>query len=453
MSLTNGSDSLGHNDKSKKHALVVPFLAQRSHIDGIYRLALQLARRGVTVSFVTLASDVPTRKDDKELEGLDFKFLPYNESLTLPFIRSVDDLKEFIVASFVHLQPILQDLKGKQDAPTCLVYDLFCSWGTEVSKELNIPRFPFFCSGAVFARFVQESPRLFSHEGPFVIKEDGSAELFDGTFTIPGLTPMTGPELLEQLFKQPQWPIALGHSIAEADGLIINTAYELESPQIEEIKRQYTQQAAASGRKETELFLVGPIASFKDRFPAEPESDSPRPESLQWLDSQPFQSVLYISLGSWGRWNPDQVHELAVALEAAGQRFLWVLPNTYEALPAGFEQKMRESGEGLIATGWVPQLQILKHASPMNCRYAVDVLKIGVQVGHMAWEGPSLVKSEEFERAFKFLLVDYEGKTMISSVYELMLELQDAVAEGGSSCKALDDLVQTIPGQYACISS
>ncbi|EFJ13972.1 hypothetical protein SELMODRAFT_157053 [Selaginella moellendorffii] len=86
---------------------------------------------------------------------------------------------------------------------------------------------------------------------------------------------------------------------------------------------------------------------------------------MLWLSKQPRRSVVYISLGSIVLLRLDQIEELAFALEASQQRFLWVLrsPDSSsadrEVLPEGFRGE-----RGLVVRdSWVPQLAILGHES------------------------------------------------------------------------------------------
>ncbi|KAF7076346.1 hypothetical protein CFC21_081010 [Triticum aestivum] len=97
-------------------------------------------------------------------------------------------------------------------------------------------------------------------------------------------------------------------------------------------------------------------------------NESSEHASVRWLDAQSPGSVVYVALGSEVPLPLEQVHELALGLELAGTRFLWalrkpsgaaVLDDGADMLPPGFQERAR--GQGLVTTGWVPQMSILAH--------------------------------------------------------------------------------------------
>ena len=62
----------------------------------------------------------------------------------------------------------------------------------------------------------------------------------------------------------------------------------------------------------------------------EEEVDIDEEECLQWLDSRPSQSVVFVCLGSQFILNDKQICALATGLEASRQAFVWAikLPQT-----------------------------------------------------------------------------------------------------------------------------
>uniref|UniRef100_A0ACD6AAQ8 Uncharacterized protein n=1 Tax=Avena sativa TaxID=4498 RepID=A0ACD6AAQ8_AVESA len=92
--------------------------------------------------------------------------------------------------------------------------------------------------------------------------------------------------------------------------------------------------------------------------------------TVRWLDAQPPRSVVYVALGSEVPLRVEQVHEMALGLELAGTRFLWalrkpsgatVLDADADMLPPGFRDGTHD--QGMVTTGWVPQMSILAHGA------------------------------------------------------------------------------------------
>jgi hypothetical protein len=88
---------------------------------------------------------------------------------------------------------------------------------------------------------------------------------------------------------------------------------------------------------------------------------------LCWIDSQKPKSVVFIALGSEPPITVEQLHELALGLELAEAPFLWALKRPTgiseadDILPPGFVD--RTSSRGLVAMGWIPQLNVLAHGA------------------------------------------------------------------------------------------
>ncbi|BFI28137.1 protein MpUGT6 [Marchantia polymorpha subsp. ruderalis] len=244
----------------------------------------------------------------------------------------------------------------------------------------------------------------------------------------------------------------------EADGFIVSTFYELEAPPIDAIH---------SPGKVRKLFLIGPVSATAQvkGMPFAGKPDDRGRDCMQWLDSRPARSVVYICFGSLTRFSPVQMSELALALDASDQSFLWALSrgvsdeafsNLEELLPPNF--RARTSGRGMIVDGWVPQQQILAHPSiggfvthrgwnsvlesilsgvPMiawpqmnndqfiNCQHLVDVLKIAVEVGQTTtpFVTPP-VSRVELEKGLR-LLMSEEGSEMRSRVLKLKMKAEE----------------------------
>ncbi|CAN0846369.1 UDP-glycosyltransferase 73B4 [Linum grandiflorum] len=96
-------------------------------------------------------------------------------------------------------------------------------------------------------------------------------------------------------------------------------------------------------------------------------------------------SVLYICFGSMSDIPDAQLLEIAAALEASGQGFIWVVKRDSEEekdqewLPEGFEERME--GKGLVIKGWAPQVLILEEMRERAMELKVKAVKANEEGG------------------------------------------------------------------------
>lgn len=202
---------------------------------------------------------------------------------------------------------------------------------------------------------------------------------------------------------------------------------------------------------------------------------------LQWLNEKEPNSVLYINFGSLVQMNPNQLTEIAHAIQESSQNFIWVIKKNSKdddeddivnkGLPKGFEERMSKTKKGLIIKGWAPQLMILEHKSvggflthcgwnsilegissglPMitwplfaeqfyNEKLLVEVVKIGVGVGSKKWwylgeEEQEIIKREEIGKAIAFLMGEsVEALEMRKRAREMGEAAKTSVNCGGAS--------------------
>jgi len=285
------------------------------------------------------------------------------------------------------------------------------------------------------------------------------------------------PPFLRNASEVPERVRAIKQLEEKSFGTLINSFYDLEPAYADLVKTKWGKKA----------WIVGPV-SFSSRT-KEDKTERGKPPTvderkcLNWLDSKEPSSVLYVSFGSLARLPPEQLMEIAYGLEASDQSFVWVVGNILynpsenkengsgNWLPEGFEERMRETGKGLVLRGWAPQLLILEHAAikgfmthcgwnstlegvsagvPMitwpltaeqfsNEKLITEVLKIGVQVGSREWWGwngewKGLVGREKVEVAVRKLMEEsVEAEEMRRRVKGLAGKAARAVEEGGTS--------------------
>lgn len=226
---------------------------------------------------------------------------------------------------------------------------------------------------------------------------------------------------------------------------------------------------------------VGPLIpySFQDDSSFKGDLFQCSKDYVQWLNSKPTSSVIYVSFGSIAALAKDQVEEIARALLASGRPFLWVLRNQVQN---GEEEKeedklsCREELEefGLIVP-WCSQLKVLSHPSlgcfvthcgwnstleslvvgvPVvafpqwtdqgtNAKLIEDVWETGVRVA--ANEKDGIVGRDEINKCLELVMGNGEKANDVRRNVEKWKDLaKEAAREGGSLDRNLKAFVDDV---------
>jgi hydroquinone glucosyltransferase len=204
------------------------------------------------------------------------------------------------------------------------------------------------------------------------------------------------------------------------------------------------------------------------------------------LDEQPRGSVVYLSFGSGGTLTLRQTAELALALEMARCRFVWVVKRPDEDtasgaffgtrrgeddlgfLPDGFVE--RTSGVGLVLPSWAPQTAILAHGSvgcfvthcgwnsslesilngvpmvawPLYAEQKMNAAMLEVQAGvavRVRADPDGLFSKEAIASVIRGVMEEEEGASMRTRVRELREKAEQALTKDGSSAIALAQVI------------
>ncbi|XP_031126239.1 zeatin O-glucosyltransferase-like [Ipomoea triloba] len=209
------------------------------------------------------------------------------------------------------------------------------------------------------------------------------------------------------------------------------------------------------------------------------DSINNRHKSLEWLDRQEKDSVLFVSFGSTTSLSNEQITELGAGLDESGQKFIWVVRDGDRGdvfdgearraeLAEGYEERVR--GRGLILREWAPQLEILGHPSvggfmshcgwnscmesismgvpiaawpmhsdqPRNATLVTEVLKMGISLVDWA-RRDEVVGRREIGEGVKKLIASADGEEMRRRA----AELKELIAVGGG-CDELESFVAHI---------
>jgi hypothetical protein len=250
------------------------------------------------------------------------------------------------------------------------------------------------------------------------------------------------------------------YNVRTSSAVIWNTIDCLEQSSLEQQQQRYCP---------IPIFPIGPLHKF-----APVSSSSLLNEDtscITWLEKQPCNSVLYISLGSLASIDETEVAEMAWGLASSWQRFLWVvrpgsIPGSewIESLPEDFREIVGERG---CIVKWAPQKEVLAHSAvggfwshcgwnstlesisegvPMICKPCFGDQRVNARYASYVWgiglQLENKLERKEIERAIRRLMVDSEGEEMRHKAKNLKEKVEICIKEGGSSYNNLKMLLE-----------
>ncbi|KAF8016223.1 hypothetical protein BT93_H1665 [Corymbia citriodora subsp. variegata] len=186
---------------------------------------------------------------------------------------------------------------------------------------------------------------------------------------------------------------------------------------------------------------------------------------MEWLDTKPKGSVIYLSFGSISVLSKPQKEEMARAVLETGRPFLWVIRESGKE--EGDEDRLSLKEEldklGMIVP-WCSQVEVLSHPSvgcfeslvcgvpvvafpqwsdqQTNAKLVADMWRTGVKVTP---NEQGLVESGEMRRCLELVVGDgEEGEEMRRNAQKFRELAREAVEEGGSSDKNLRAFVDEV---------
>ncbi|KAM5549330.1 hypothetical protein ABKV19_000646 [Rosa sericea] len=468
----------------------LPYMAH-GHTLPLIDIAKLFASRGSKSTIITTPLNAPlisksiqsSKSLGLEIDLLVIKFpsievgLP--EGIESANLATTREMKEKLYRASTLLAPQVEQIL-EQYHPHCLVADSLYYWATDVAAKFGIPRLIFHGPG-FFALCALKSVILY--QAHMKVSSDSESFVIPGLpdeikttrNQVPAYLNLDGKTELTKLLK------ACGEAQERSYGSIVNSFYELEPDYADHYRKVF-------GGKS---WHIGPVSLCNKAETDKSErgrggSVDEVHECMNWLNSKEPNSVVYICFGSLTNFSDCQLIEIALALEASQQQFIWVVKkekhDKEEWLPKEFEQRME--GKGLIMRGWAPQLLILEHEAtgafvthcgwnstlegvsagvPMimwpvsgeqfyNEKLVTELLRIGVAVGAEKWatfEEESLkseasVKREAIEKAVTEIMVGDEAEEMRSRAKALREMASRAVEEGGSSYRDLTALIEEL---------
>lgn len=278
-------------------------------------------------------------------------------------------LFQFLHISAAHVVDYLQQ-PTKATGICALIGQFFTTSLLEAARELGIPTYHFFTSGAAALAFFLHFPTI--HDRTTESFKDLPTEVFG----FPGLPPLKATHMPELVLDRDEagyhGMLYFSQHLPESNGIIANTFEEFEPKATQAIEDG----TCLLNRPTPPIYYMGPLIGEA----CEGEGHAVTADqhcSLTWLDTQPTRSVVFLCFGSRGTFLREQIKEIAKGLENSGQRFLWVVKNPKEGkgkkieestdvdlealLPEEFLERTRD--RGLVVKAWAPQVAVLNHPS------------------------------------------------------------------------------------------
>ncbi|GLJ04770.1 hypothetical protein SUGI_0002990 [Cryptomeria japonica] len=459
------------------HVVVLAF-PQAGHTNPILQFSKDLASQGVIITFVTFSFDHHRMlKADKMLQrlGIRVQFESIPDQLP-PGMDIVSDVL-YIFGHLQHiegsdLEELIRRLNETGPPVTCIVHDAFMPWVAQVSTKLNIPRAVFYTQSATIGAIY--------HHFKYVEKWNNCAQDSKEVVVIRAIGEMRMPDLPSTLFP-PLLTAGLYdsnlrfvESFNGASWVILNTFDELE-----EKAMNYLREANVP------VCTVGPLipSAFLDRrnsddtqfggSPWEEETEA----CMEWLHSKPHHSVVYVSFGSIAAISTQQIQQIGRGLQSSGQNFLWAIrpaagqTTVWENFREGFAEEIGDRG---LIVKWSPQLKVLNHPSvgafmshcgwnstlealscgvpllacdlcfdqPTNCKFIVEVWKMGVKLRH--GDGDVTFEWDEIERCVRRVICSEEGAELRKNAVHWKESARKAKMEGGSSHSNVNRFVKEV---------
>ncbi|KAD7479814.1 hypothetical protein E3N88_02950 [Mikania micrantha] len=462
------------------HAIVIP-LPLQGHLNPTVHLAIKLASKGFTITFINTesvhqsitssSSEFSTSSDlfaEARNSGLDIRYTTVSDGLPVGFDRSLnhDQYMECLFHVFsAHVDEIVGNLVNRDPSIRCLIADSFHVWPLMISKKYKLVNISFWTEPALVLN-------LYYHMD--LLKKNGHYDPLDkyddAIDYIPGVGTIKPTDLMSYLQATNTNTIshriirkALFEDAKSADIIICNTIQELEPHTVSTLNKMQP------------FYAIGPI--FPNQFTQKHVSTSLWCEidCTRWLDSKPRGSVLYVSFGSYAHTSKHDLKEIAWGLLQSDVYFVWALrpdlvsSNDTNALPFGFEKQVKDKG---LIVGWCNQKTVLSHPSvggfmthcgwnsilesiwygiPLICfplltdqftnrKLVVDDWKIGINL----CERKKLVDREEVTKKVKELMMQEESNELRIEIKKVQRTLEDALATGGSSERNLDQFISQV---------
>ncbi|KAI3760401.1 hypothetical protein L1987_50796 [Smallanthus sonchifolius] len=322
-----------------------------------------------------------------------------------------------------------------------LVYTTGIPWAATVANAYNVKCSLLWCQPATVLNIYYYYFNGYAN----LISNNMNASTF--SVSLPGLPPLTIDDLPSFLLSsRPKEHDFLLQDLKDqidalktAPRILVSSFNELE---LESIKAM----------DQLEFFPIGPLVTVQSERKG-------KDECIEWLNTKPKASVVYVSFGSVATLSMDQVEEIAIGLIETGRPFLWVIRDSEQV---GRLSKTELQKQGMIVN-WCCQVVVLNHRSigcfvthcgwnstvealaagvpsvvfpqwsdqPTNAKMVEYVWKTGVRVKRRGRDG--VVEGREIDRCVEMVMAGDDSGEMRRNAHKWRVLATEALNNGGSS--------------------
>ncbi|KAL8531124.1 hypothetical protein ACS0TY_007947 [Phlomoides rotata] len=438
--------------KSSQRIVLVPFPFQ-GHVTPMLQMGAILHARGFSITVAHTEFNTP---DPLDYPHFDFQHLPDqlagSDTSFYNMLKVISHMNANCKAPF---QELLVQMLLDEEEHVCIIHDAIMHFADDAAKNLEIPTMVLRTTSAAYIHSSIVTLQLLAEK----VLPLPESRLED---QVPRVHPLKFKDLplpaTEQISETIQHFTRSYMDIRSSSAIIWNTMDMLDRTPLQKLHHRLP------------FFPIGPLHKIAPSLPTSLTHEDTN--CLSWLNKQAPNSVIYVSLGSLATIDKNDIVEMAWGLANSGHPFLWVVrvslvngPDCVDCLPENFNETTK--GRGCIVR-WAPQKKVLAHDSvggflshcgwnstlesmsegvPMICgprfsdqlvnaRYLVSEWKVGLELESL--------DRVCIEGAIRKVLVGKDGKGMRERAMKMKQEIEVGIKKGGSSHKALDDLVNFI---------
>nr|GMD75990.1 crocetin glucosyltransferase, chloroplastic-like [Ipomoea batatas] len=444
------------------HVLLVMYPAQ-GQINPCLQFAKRLAKLGVKITFMTSISAI--NRMQESIEGVDFA--TFSDGYDAGFKGSMEDeYPEFYASLKARGSKAVADLitaKREEGSPfSRVIYTTVMPWVGLVAGILQVPSTLLWVQAATifdifYYYFTGDEGRFRSCTGDN-----------DGVVELGGLMPLTAREIPS--FLLPTASSATDFMIAqsmkdhielikkERPKVLVNTFDALEFEALRVIEKvglvgigPFVPSAYLDGEDPCDTSFGGDMRQKSNGY-------------VEWLDSKPRGSVIYIAFGSYSELPDEMMEEIARGLVETRRPFLWVIreggngqkPEEKLSCKADLEKQgkivrwgnqvevLQHSSVGCFVShcGWNSTLEALTSGVPMvgcplwtdqwcNSKFIQDVWKTGIRVDV---NERGIIEANGLKKAIECIMGEEEtGQGLRNNATKFKALAKEAMREDGSS--------------------